>query len=444
MLFHKKITMGFFNSLSHFAVSQLNRAVVSDSLRRKSSHQASNYFENCKDKTSMISKKCDFYEKIGRPKFVVAPMVQQSELAFRLLCRQHGATLAFTPMIHSKLFSEPRGHNFRKENFDGLGPDITIDRPLIAQFCGNKPGELLNAAQYIEDRVDGVDINFGCPQAIARKGRYGAFLLTQPDLCEELVSVLASSLRPGVATTVKMRCLPTIEETIEFAKRMETAGAQLLTVHGRTVKQSKTEAGAADWEAIRILKSELSIPVIANGGIEHFGDVHRCLVYTAADAVMSSEALLENPMIFKETESSPAVLEALTGQQWAHRQLKLVFEYLSIIIHHPTSPGIFKAHCFKLLYRLFEIHKDIRNEFGSNKVFCYNEMTRLIIVLALRYGYPDMDSAQIILESINKSEGLQQYLKKGEQNRPILHLFSESEVSTEVSSCSWYKRHRAS
>ena len=100
----------------------------------------------------------DFFRSMGSPKFHVAPMVDQSELAFRELCRRHGATCAYTPMIHARLFVEDL--KYRKEIFT----THINDRPLLVQFCANDPDMLLKAASIVAPHCDGVDINFGCPQ----------------------------------------------------------------------------------------------------------------------------------------------------------------------------------------------------------------------------------------------------------------------------------------
>ncbi|KAG5720490.1 hypothetical protein E4T56_gene14327, partial [Termitomyces sp. T112] len=122
----------------------------------------------------------EFYrEVLGSPKFIVAPMVDQSELAFRRLTRRYGAQLVYTPMINAKMFADTT-HKYREQNFDIASGEegasslpssssSDTDRPLIVQFCSNDPDALLRSAKLVEAHCDAVDINLGCPQDIARR-----------------------------------------------------------------------------------------------------------------------------------------------------------------------------------------------------------------------------------------------------------------------------------
>lgn len=109
----------------------------------------------------------------------------QSELPFRMLCRRYGATAAYTPMLHARLFSE--SDKYRTEHLSTC-PE---DRPLFVQFCANDPDVLVQAATHVDDgSCDYVDLNFGCPQRIAKRGHYGAFLMDDLLCVESLVCAL--------------------------------------------------------------------------------------------------------------------------------------------------------------------------------------------------------------------------------------------------------------
>ena len=153
-------------------------------------------------------KSWDFFASMGSPKFHVAPMVDQSELAFRMLCRRHGATCAYTPMIHARLFVE--SPKYREEIFT----TCAADRPLLVQFCANDPDMLLEAAKMVAPVCDGVDINFGCPQRIAKKGRYGAFLMDDWATIDALIRKLDEEL--PVPVTAKIRVYDDLETSVKY------------------------------------------------------------------------------------------------------------------------------------------------------------------------------------------------------------------------------------
>ncbi|KFY93410.1 hypothetical protein V498_04424 [Pseudogymnoascus sp. VKM F-4517 (FW-2822)] len=272
-----------------------------------------------------------FYESLGSPKFVLAPMVDQSEFAWRMLTRSYmtpesnKSLLAYTPMLHARLFTTTE--KFRFNHFQptrsGLptppvsappasSPDTyldghpSIDRPLFVQFCANTPDDLLAAAQYVAPFCDAVDLNLGCPQGIARKGGYGAFLQEDQELIYALINTLHTRL--NVPVTAKIRVLETREETLAYAKKVLSAGASILTVHGRLREAKGHKTGLADWGAIRYLRDNLprETVIFANGNILCHGDIERCLEATGADAVMSAEGNLYDPAIFAE---APAVGE---------------------------------------------------------------------------------------------------------------------------------------
>ncbi|KAJ3126547.1 hypothetical protein HK100_010204 [Physocladia obscura] len=284
----------------------------------------------------------EFYQNVlGSPKHIVAPMVDHSEYAWRILSRKYGAELCYTPMFHARLFAE--NEQYRTEQFV-TGPN---DRPLIVQFCANDAETLLKAAKLVENDCDAVDLNLGCPQGIAKRGHYGSFLMEDWDLICEMVSTLHKNL--AVPVTCKIRVYPDVNKTIEYAKRLQAAGCQILTVHGRTREMKGHKTGIADWEQIRRVKAALQIPVFANGNICYFEDVGRCLEVTECDGVMTAEGNLYNPALF--SGELPPI--------W-----RIAEEYLQICTNNPGSAnfGMMRAHLFKIFAPCLPDFTDLRTD----------------------------------------------------------------------------------
>lgn len=305
-----------------------------------------------------IQKAWDFYNKLNKPKFIVAPMVDQSELAFRILTRRYKAQLCYTPMLHSKIMVNDK--HYKSKNFDPHKDDT----PLFVQFCANDPDTLLSAAKLVESQCDAVDINLGCPQGIARKGRYGSFLLKETELICSMVKNLKDNLK--VPVTCKIRILPTEEETITLCKKIEEAGCYILTVHGRIKDQNKDRIGKCDWDIIKKIKQTLRIPIFANGGIYQFEDVLKMLEHTGVDGVMSAEAILENPCLF-------------SGEIFDLD--KVAMEYLEICKEYGQLEARYiRPHLFKILFSGLQNHHDLRERLGrANKFEEFYEITMEMI-----------------------------------------------------------------
>ncbi|KAJ1449999.1 dihydrouridine synthase-domain-containing protein [Pelagophyceae sp. CCMP2097] len=257
-----------------------------------------------------------WFESLGSPKFVCAPMVDQSELAFRNVARKHNVTLCYTPMLLAAQFHTDE--SYRKAYYEDDLPDDDSDRPLIVQLGGADVDFLVGAALAIErsGRADAVDLNLGCPQSCARRTGYGAFLAQ--DAAVDLVRALDNALTT-LPVTCKIRAVPAPDDdlrasatlTARFAARLAAAGASLIAVHART-RRAKSRC-AADWEVIKAVVEAVDIPVLGNGNIRSRSDALRLVAATGAAGVMSADSLLKNPRLFADGGGSARVDAAGDG-----------------------------------------------------------------------------------------------------------------------------------
>ncbi|XP_061339998.1 uncharacterized protein LOC133286582 [Gastrolobium bilobum] len=323
---------------------------------------------------SRVERAWAHWAKLGRPRLIVAPMVDNSELPFRMLCRKYGAEAAYTPMLHSRIFTETE--KYREEEFT----TCKEDRPLFVQFCANNPDVLLEAARKVEPYCDYVDINLGCPQRIARRGNYGAFLMDNLPVVKSLVEKLALNLQ--VPVSCKIRLFPNLEDTLKYARMLEEAGCMLLAVHGRTRDEKDGKKFRADWKAIRAVKDAVRIPVLANGNIRHIDDVKDCLEETGVEGVLSAETLLENPALFAGFRTA----EWVSGSEGTNvdgklDQADLLVEYLKLCEQYPVPWRMIRSHVHKLLGDWFSLQPHIREELNKQSKltfeFLYDMVDRL-------------------------------------------------------------------
>ncbi|MBD2083378.1 tRNA dihydrouridine synthase DusB [Coleofasciculus sp. FACHB-542] len=237
--------------------------------------------------------------KIGsfevKSRVLQSPLSGVTDMVFRRLVRRHAPdSMMYTEMVNAT------GLHYLKE----LPKIMEVDpneRPISIQLFDCRPDFLAEAAvMAVKEGADTVDINMGCPVNKITKNGGGSSLLRQPEVAEAIVRAVVKAV--NVPVTVKTRIGWTDKEIniLDFAKRMEDAGAQMITVHGRTRSQGYT--GPAKWEWIGKVKEILSIPVIANGDMFSVEAAVKCLEQTGADGVMCSRGTLGYPFLVGEID----------------------------------------------------------------------------------------------------------------------------------------------
>ena len=228
----------------------------------------------------------------------LAPLAGYTNYPFRRLCERYGAGLTFTEMVSAK------GLKYGSENTKELLYTTPLETLRAAQLFGREPDVMREAcASEALAPFPVVDINMGCPVPKIYKNGEGSALLETPELAEKIV---AECVKSGKAVTVKFRIGVSGDKLVakEFARRMEGAGASLLTVHGRT--RDKYYSGEVDYGQIAAAKGAVKIPVIANGGVFSVSDGEKLLEETGADGIMIARAALYDPQIFCTFTGKPA------------------------------------------------------------------------------------------------------------------------------------------
>ena len=229
------------------------------------------------------------------PPVVLAPMAGITNVAFRQLCREHGAGIYVCEMVMTRALVERNEKTLRMVTF------AEGESPRSLQLYGVDPVTVRKAVEMIvaEDLADHVDMNFGCPvPRVTRKGG-GAALPYKRKLFGQIVSAAVEAAAPaGVPVTVKMRIgIDDEHETsLEAGRIAQDAGAAWVALHGRTAAQRYS--GEADWDAIAALKAELDIPVLGNGDIWEADDALRMMRQTGCDGVVVGRGCLGRQWLF--------------------------------------------------------------------------------------------------------------------------------------------------
>ena len=250
--------------------------------------------------------------EVKRPIVCLAPMDGVTNSAYRQIVRSLGKDVI--------LFSEFTSVDglVRSEHVRLRLDYEPCEQPFFMQLFGNSPEIFAEACRMVEDRgIWGVDINMGCPAKKIVHSQHGSALMQNPDAACRIVEAIrkACSLEVSVKTRLGWK---DEKNLISFAKALESAGASMLTIHGRTYNQAFK--GESDWQPIYELKRHLTIPVIGNGdirnfnhGLEHLGNL---------DGFMIGRAAIGNPWCFQDRRKYP--------EPTHHERIEIALEHLHL------------------------------------------------------------------------------------------------------------------
>ena len=238
--------------------------------------------------------------QIDNPLFL-APMAGVTDWAFRTVCARLGAGVTVTEMVSSRalVYKDQKSAKLLRKNEGSL---------CGAQIFGNNPQVMAEGARLALEisGCDFMDINMGCPMPKIANSGDGSGLMRTPELAEGIVKAVTRAVDVPVTVKCRLGWDKGSINVLDFTKRLEDCGAAMVTVHGRT--RSMLYTGVADWDTIRKVKEQLTIPVIANGDITGAETALRCKRWTGTDGLMIGRSTFGDPWIFRE------VNEALAGK----------------------------------------------------------------------------------------------------------------------------------
>ena len=222
----------------------------------------------------------------------LAPMAGITDYVLRSLVRRYSPeVLLTTEMISSEYLAQTLNGRSGTEIFKR----DENHSPISYQISGHKPDMMRKAAEFLTQYADMIDINMGCPVNKVVKGQDGCALMRNPELAAELVKAVKEGTTKPVS--VKFRLGYTFDEMnfVEFGIKMQEAGADFITIHGRT--RSQMYSGTADWTKIKDLKTAVDIPVFANGDITSIDTALKCLELSGADGAAVGRGALGDPTL---------------------------------------------------------------------------------------------------------------------------------------------------
>ena len=243
---------------------------------------------------------------------ILGPMAGVTDWAFRTICAELGANITVTEMVSSRalVYQDQKSKKLLRKNEGSI---------CGAQIFGNDPEIMAQAAQMALEisGCDFLDINMGCPMLKIANSGDGCGLMRTPELAGHIVEAVVKAVDVPVTVKCRLGWDKGNINVLDFTKRMEQSGAAMVAVHGRT--RAMLYSGIADWDYIRKVKEQLSIPVIANGDIVDAQSALRCLKWTGADGIMIGRATFGDPWIFQQVSAAMAGQEIPERPELAER-----------------------------------------------------------------------------------------------------------------------------
>ncbi len=264
---------------------------------------------------------------------ILAPMSGVTDQPFRQLVRRFGAGLVVSEMIASEAMIR-QIRDSRK-----LSTNCAEEAPMAVQLAGADPAVFAEAARLCEDRGAAlIDINFGCPVKKVVSKQCGSALMRDEHLAGRIIEATVKAVSLPVTVKMRLGWDHANKNAPALARIAEDAGAQMITVHGRT--RCQRFKGEADWQAIAPVKTAVSIPVIANGDIDSIATARACLDQSGADGVMIGRGAYGRPWLPAQVGAALTDKPVPEDPSLSRQRDVVLTHYDTLLTHYGTRIGV--------------------------------------------------------------------------------------------------------
>lgn len=244
----------------------------------------------------------NFWQKLNKPIYVLAPMAGVADSAFRQMCKQFGADVVYSEMISATAIVYNSKKTLELMKF------AKKEKPYVVQLFGSKPEHFAQAAKFITKKIkpDGIDINFGCAVKKVAKQGAGVALMANLKLARQVVKATINNT--NLPISIKIRSGVDGVMALDFLKNLNDLDIKAVMIHGRTSKQGNS--GAVNYKIIKQARKYFKGVILANGGVIDKSSADELLRLTDANGVGIGQGALGKPWIFKEVKSQKPKVES--------------------------------------------------------------------------------------------------------------------------------------
>lgn len=296
------------------------------------------------------------WKTLPRPIIALSPMADMTDSAFCRVIREVTGESEASPLVMFREMVSSEAVVRKNDKTLGMTAIHPVERPLVQQIFGSDPATMAETVKIIEaeHHPEGFDVNMGCPVYKIVHNFNGAALMKEPERAAAIVKAMKEATTLPVSVKIRLGWSDP-NDSIAFAKTLEDAGANMITVHGRTRTQGY--AGVSDWVQVGKVKQAVSIPVLCNGDVHTADRIAEALRISGCDGVLIARGALGNPWIFKQANALLAGQDPIVVSM--EERIRVIKRHLDLHLEQYGESAIntFRKHLSWYFKGIFNVKK---------------------------------------------------------------------------------------